>query len=305
MIRQIEPMLAYKPPLGEKGDKLIDDILNDTSGLWVYDEKIDGSRYMGHIGEETTTYTGRRYSTVTGFLAEITGGKLEHINYNIPALKDTITDGEYDSTSAASLTTAPYRMFDVVSYKSKDLFNHPLSDRNPIKEMVYKAIKNEYPKAPITIIPQHPIAGARQAFSDIIAAGGEGLVLKRLDSVYIQGGRSRDAWVKYKVAETFDVVITGYEKSTSDKYGKKGFNTFKHLFAGQYQEDGTFIEVSNIPATGFTDLEHQAFQGKVKTLIGKIAEVGGMGRDKKGIRIRHPRFLRWREDKNHKDCTIE
>ena len=66
MIQQINPMLAYKPPLGEKGQALIDVILDDKTKLWGYDEKKDGSRYLLHGQSPINIFTGRRTSDVTG-----------------------------------------------------------------------------------------------------------------------------------------------------------------------------------------------------------------------------------------------
>ena len=44
--------------------------------------------------------------------------------------------------------------------------------------------------------------------------------------------------------------------------------------------------------------------GELSTLpnIGKVVEVGGMEIDKESGHIRHPRFMKWREDKTKQEC---
>ena len=305
MLRQIEPMLAYKPPLGPKGKELLDSILADVTGTWVCDEKKDGSRYLDHLIKGKSVYTGRHHATDTGRLTEVTGGKLQHIDFDIPKLYGTVLDGEYMGTSAASMIAHEYFVFDIISYKGKDLFEYPLRSRDAYKRKAVREILNEYPLAPISVLPRFEISQGKALFTKLVEKGGEGLVLKNLKSLYIPGSSSRNAWVKYKKRENFDVVITGYVSSTSDKYGPKGFNSFKHLFASQYNDAGELIEVCSIPATGWKDVEHETFRGTVQRLVGLIAEVEGMERASKGVRIREPRFLRWRDDKNQKDCIFD
>ncbi len=306
-VRQIHPQLAYKPPLGGKGPKLIADIIaGNVDGDWVYDEKRDGSRYLDHIMAAECIFTGRRISDVTGMLSEGDIVKMAHLNLIMPSLADSITDGEYMTTSAHSYIQAPYDIFDALKYKGKDLMPLMLRHRNEYKEHIVQEILQLHPNALVSVIPQYPAAGAMAAFQAIVDAGGEGLVLKNLDAPYIPGGKRRNTWVKMKNEETYDVVITDVTASTSDKYGPNGLNTFKHLHGAQYDDSGNLVEVTHIPATGFKDAEHrEIYKNGVRALIGKIAEVEGQCRSSKGVRIRHPRFKKWRLDKNASDCQID
>ncbi len=305
IIRQIKPMAAYKPKDGPYG-KVVQDVLNNTSGQWIFDEKKDGSRYLSHFFKGKTVYTGRAISEVTHAFTQTVGGKLSHINFDIPELYGTIADGEYMGTSAASMKQHYYCIFDVLYYKGESLMDRPLSHRNAYKQRVVDEILTINPEAKVEVLSQYPIELAAEFFERIVKEGGEGLVLKNLDSLYLPGTRSRFAWIKMKKNETFDVIITGYASSDSDKYGPAGLNTFKHLMASQYNNTGELVEVTHIPATSFTDEQHlQIKVAGVQSLIGKIAEVGGMERASKGIKIRHPRFIRWRIDKNREDCKAE
>jgi ATP-dependent DNA ligase len=306
-VRQIHPQLAYKPPLGPKGKQLIADIIaGNIPGEWVYDQKEDGSRYLDHIEQANCIFTGRRISDITGFLSEGDIVKMSHLNLILPSLAKSILDSEYMTTSAHSHVQAPLRVFDALAYKGKDLMNLVLRVRNEYKAQIVQEILALHPNAPISIIPQYPVAGAQAAFDIIVAAGGEGLVLKNLDAIYVPGGKRRNTWVKMKNEESYDVVITDVTASTSDKYGPSGLNTFRHLHGSQYDDSGDLVEVTHIPATGFKDAEHKEFAvSGVSSLIGKIAEVEGQCRSSLGVRIRHPRFKKWRDDKSKDQCRID
>lgn len=57
--------------------------------------------------------------------------------------------------------------------------------------------------------------------------------------------------------------------------------------------------------SGFTEEERDYITRHKEELIGKVIEVKGHERIKKTSRIRHPRFIRFREDKYMDDCTWE
>lgn len=95
-----------------------------------------------------------------------------------------------------------------------------------------------------TIPPSFPGPGA-----DILAAskaqGLEGVIAKRLDSVYYPGKRS-DCWVKVKNMRTQSCVIGGWKPGEGNRSGRIG-----SLLLGVYDDDGALHYAGHV-GTGFS-----------------------------------------------------
>ncbi len=98
-----------------------------------------------------------------------------------------------------------YAIFDIFMYQGQDLRRLPLTERKEILASL------ELPSTSFGVVPY--IAGAGEAlFEQIKTRGMEGIVGKRLDSVYETGRRS-DNWRKVINWTYADVYITGYKKT--------------------------------------------------------------------------------------------
>ncbi|MFE3202406.1 hypothetical protein [Embleya sp. NPDC059237] len=58
-------------------------------------------------------------------------------------------------------------------------------------------------------VPAHVVGHGARAWVAVVAAGGEGLLCKRLDSPYVPGARS-PLWHKTKRLETLEVGVGGW-----------------------------------------------------------------------------------------------
>ena len=203
---------------------------------------------------------------------------------------------------------AEFIAFDVLVWNGEPIHQQPLKERRA----ALQKLANGFRLSPCTT----DSARAREWLDTFEAAGLDGVIAKRLDQPYLPG--SRDAVTKVKPYKTADAVIVGLRwKNKPEKIAT--------LLLGLYRDDGglDYVGSAAVAASkhdqiaervlplideksdrrfsepnrwGTGDLEEQAVTPKL------VAEVRY---DKvQGNRFRHgTRFLRFREDKDPKDCT--
>lgn len=120
------------------------------------------------------------------------------------------------------------------------------------------------------------------AYRAFRAAGFEGAMVKPVNGRYACG-RSTN-WLKMKEAESFDLRVTGFFEGTGKHAGRLGGLICD--FSGRAVRIGT----------GFSDEERKSLWRNPDQAIGRIVEVTAQEKTAAGS-LRHPRFLRWRDDK--------
>lgn len=146
-------------------------------------------------------------------------------------------------------------VFDILYKDGASLIDQPLSKRmDVLKKTIHGddtliATKNHIVKDPKVL---------EVLLEDAISKGLEGLVVKRLDSPYVAGGRNFN-WVKLKrhssgeLHDTIDCVILGYIFGR----GKRAAFGAGALLVGLYEEkNDEFVSVTKI-GTGLSDVEWQ------------------------------------------------
>lgn len=119
-------------------------------------------------------------------------------------------------------------------------------------------------------------------FDRILSVGGEGIVLKRAQSLYAPGKRNADM-LKIKEEITEDLLcIDAYET-----IGEKGFANINLIFKNPEGED-THVRLSK-------DEDILKFHLDKNNFIGKIGEIHAMKRTEYGT-LYQPRFVRIRDD---------
>lgn len=364
------------PPPGARGK--FDPKLYQNPG-WYAEEKLDGDRRIAQFcsGTEATAnvrFTGRRVSDVDGKLVEKTdclphlSGLLPFVVPNTPrqaaplSLIGTVLDGEIvvdkpgarskDVTSIIGSKPAlaiqkqqergwlVYTVFDCLFYKGTDVRDLPLHLRRCYVAKVLAEWENPY----VREVRDSIMSGvpAEQLVTDIWARGGEGIILKDLNSTY----GNEKAWVKVKREFTEDVVIIGYDEPEAEtekvetykdeggvrrkrvlevsesRLAKNGwigairFGQWKPATVEEIQlrtiafGQAEIQVVNGIPhmltycgsCSGMTDEVRKQLSENREANIGRVVEILANEREPDTYKFRHPRFIQFRDDKNAVDC---
>ena len=193
--------------------------------VWSYEAKLDGYRCLVARRSSGVVLWSRRGTIFTDRFAAIA-----RACEKLPA--DTLIDGEVivvDESGKVSFNALPhsrpkghiqYYAFDLLVHRGRNVIRLPLEER---REMLRQALqKVQYPviqSIPFDVSPPELLRAAKEL-------GLEGVVAKRKGSLY-EPGRSRGAWVKYKIHKSQEFVIGGYTAG----------NPFDALIVGCYEAD--------------------------------------------------------------------
>lgn len=261
----------------------------DNASEWALEGKFDGWRTLVALNGDTVgLYGGRNAASYTG--------KVPYIEQALAATlpPGTMLDGELvaPSGTAGGVQTimaakgahkpnafSPHLtlvVFDVVLLNGADVKSLTYTNRRSLLSMI------DWPSHTYL----SPSGECTQANHDrMLDLGLEGSVLKRLSSTYTPGARSHD-WLKMKFVDSEDCEIIGFEQ------GEGAGN--QHQLGAFVVKLPTGIETTiKIPTTK----EVEAVTADRESYRGRIVEVAHNGVMASG-KLRHPRFLRWREDRD-------
>lgn len=155
-----------------------------------------------------------------------------------------------------------------------------------------------------------------------LSLGEEGMVFRTESGLYLPGKRRPNVMFKIKEhIDSIDLVITEIldpEKEYTGKdllnweYFKNGRPVTKAYYYGwknafelsAYDNEGNLIPIGRV-ASGITDAMKKDIAENPQNYLNKVCEIQAMSVDKKEHTLRHPVFVRIREDKNPKDCKIK
>jgi ATP-dependent DNA ligase len=309
---------------------------------WVMEEKIDGHRALLHFGRDLDRayLTSRRISKVTKRFSE-NGLCVPHILEEVARFVEnwrsgyTVIDGEIvveagtvedvQSVMGAKPENAiswqkahmkaTFIAYDILWMNGQDIrgehyYNRTISLKSLLLRDQFEFIRIHESKS--------TYGGVQAFFESVIAAGGEGIVVKDVMAKYGQG-----VW-KLKGVDTFDVVISGFQDGKGkfkELIGAIEFSCFDGddlvkvgkcsgmedgavywAFEGDKGKDsGNYL----IPCREDPGPEGSRswFTHHRDSLIGTVIEVKSSGLTAKG-KLRHPRFLRTRPDKDKTMCPL-
>lgn len=283
---------------------------------WIFEVKWDGYRAVAEIRDrEVSLYSRNRLSFNKKFSPVV--DSLRKIGF------DAVLDGEvvvvddqgrpdfqalqhYQDSASGHLF---YYVFDLLYFQGHDLTSLPLIRR---KELLKKIL----PPSPRIRYSDHVRSEGLLFYTVANGKGLEGIMAKHSQSAY-ESGRRTGQWLKIKTRLTQEGVIAGF---TEPGGGRKYFGA---LVLGA-NEGGALVPIGHV-GSGFTTKELKDIREQLEPLIRKgsplsvepgtnapvtwvkpelVCEVGFTGWTEEGV-MRHPVFLRLREDKDARDVVRE
>jgi DNA ligase D-like protein (predicted ligase) len=292
---------------------LTDERFDDPN--WVFERKLDGVRCLAFKGPgDGVRLLSRNRLSQNGRFPELVAA-LERepaealvVDGEVVAFEGSRTSFSRLARRAREPVSVHLYLFDVLHLDGFDTRRLPLRTR---KALLRRAVDFG---DPLRFTP-HRNRDGRAFYSDACRQGWEGLIAKRADSVYV-GKRSRD-WLKLKCGNEQELVIGGY---TAPRGSREDLGA---LLLG-YFERGRLRYAGKV-GTGFdretlhdlakrlaplrranSPFADEAPPAHATTWVEPrlVAQIGFTEWTRDG-RLRHPRFLGLREDKDASDVVRE
>ncbi len=208
---------------------------------------------------------------------------------------------------AAVETPATFYVFDLLAFEGFDVRPLPLVKRKAI-------LAKLLPRAGALRFSAHFDAKGEALYAQVVQLGLEGIMAKKADSPY-RGGRSAN-WLKIRADRTDDFVVVGYSRPKGSRGG------FGALHLAGY-ENGKLVYAGRA-GSGFTAKQLKEVSGELEESIRPTPPCEGPVPEAKehvwvepklvvevrykewtpdGV-LRQPVFLRFRDDKEPKDCVL-
>ncbi|MGW2089745.1 non-homologous end-joining DNA ligase [Streptomyces sp. NPDC001880] len=229
-----------------------------VEGRWAFEVKQDGQRAMVYLpGDGTTVLQSRSGADISAAYPELAGlgaalGRPAVLDGEIVALDD---EGRSDferlqsrmglasaakAARMAEVVPAHLILFDAVHLDGDSLTGLPYTERRSLLEEL--GLDGKRWSTPAAVV-EH----GEQALEMTRTAGLEGLIAKRLASVYEPGVRSR-SWIKIRHIRTVDVIVGGWVPGRGRLTGLPGALLVGEAHAGRLRYVGSV-------GTGWSDTE--------------------------------------------------
>lgn len=286
----MKPMLA----------KITDNLSILSNEEYIFEPKLDGYRSICIKNSKINFYSRNNHNITADF-------KEFNFSKNILA-KNCILDGEiviYDKKGNPSFSLmqnrkinnlpAVYVVFDILSKDGKDLTSLPLLERKKILSRTIIENKN------LQLI--FYTSDGKKLYKEMLRRGGEGVIAKQKNSQYLSSRTSY--WLKIKFQKTLDCIIIGITKKKRE---------ISSLALGLI-ENNKLIFIGKV-GTGFNERNIKEISSKIKILNSE--KINGITAVKPNLvcevkyfeltnekKLRGAVFLRLREDKFPKECTLD
>ncbi|HVT75584.1 MAG TPA: non-homologous end-joining DNA ligase [Acidimicrobiales bacterium] len=275
---------------------------------WQFERKLDGFRFLAFVKDREAHL--------------LTRNKIRHrfplIEATLVAqgLDDFVVDGEVlwgdrraGAPRASGDEASQYAVFDILRFDGYDVTKLPLYARQHLLATEFGWVE---PLVLVEPLPENGIAAYERACRE----GWEGVMAKRRSSVY-EHKRSKQ-WLKMKCDASQELVVGGFTEPSGHRSG------FGALLVGYYDGDD-FVYAGRI-GTGFSNKLLEDMHAQMQAIeINAPPFTAGSGLPRKDAhwvrpeivveaafmewtsdgKMRHPRFVRRRDDKPPKEVVRE
>ena len=240
----------------------------DPSDLWAFEMKWDGMRAITVFDGEQARLYSRNSRETTGAFPELTAALAEtaaghrfvidgeivapDLPTGIPSFRRLQHRMHIARPPAGLIASIPVQLFvfDVLTVDDTDVTARSYVVRRELLDTLGLA------SSLVRVPPYWTDVAAEQMLDTAAEHGLEGIVSKRLDSVYRPGQRSR-SWIKTPLRRSADVVVAGWIPGSRPRSG-----LFGSLILGAHTPAGEFVYVGNV-GTGFSIPQRRVLQARL------------------------------------------
>ena len=299
-----------KPMLANTTEKSFD------NPEWLFENKYDGYRAVAVINPENVQLFSRNKISFNANFKPI-AEELKKINHAVVLDGEIVVEnskGRSDFQLLQNYITSgigelKYYVFDIMSIDGNDITHLSLLER---KELLRLLLKKE--KLTNILYSRHTVGEGNKLYQATVKNKGEGIMAKKMHSVYAYGQRSSD-WLKIKISQQEEALVIGI---TNPKKSRKYFGA---LLLGQY--DGKDLKYIGKCGTGFKEEALKGLYGTFQpyfTATSPLSAKPSLRDEIQWIKpkyvaqikftewtrdkhLRHPVFLGLRTDKSPKEVT--
>lgn len=256
-------LMKEQPALGELPRGLTPMLATsgEVDGLpeseWAFERKWDGYRLLVEIDAGELRLRSRAGNDVTDRYPQLAVLAQELAEHQAVLDGEIIVRGPDGAVNIALLKANPrqaeFLAFDLLYLDGTSLLRKRYSDRRRVLEALAGT-------SPALRVPPRYRGSGSDALRQSRDEGAEGVVAKRLDSVYLPGTRGH-AWVKYRNWRTQEVLVGGMRRSKA--------RPFASLLVGVPGPDG--LVYTGRVGTGFGDAAMTELAGRLRRLERKTS----------------------------------
>jgi ATP-dependent DNA ligase len=276
MTGYLAPMLAS--PLPGSDDLTREEILAllpayVRSKNWIQEIKFDGHRKTVMVHDHQVSGISRPARGKPGNIWMIP----EHLRVQLATLPDGTYDGEWvldggtssDVVIKLNVKKTKFVIFDVPMLLGHSAIHKPLYERRALlAEMFRRAQYAALTHVSIAVATDVDVERIRTMWKN----GGEGVILKRKDSLYFPGRRTKD-WIKIKNLQSAVMTVVGFLPGKNGPYSRVLL----------HDKDGRKVKVKVK-----TDVALERISKNPNSFIGRLLRIEYNERTKNGYR--HPRW---------------
>ncbi len=300
---------------------LTDDYFSDPG--WIYERKLDGVRVLAFKDGDEVRLLSRNRKAQNGTYPElvealeaqdgrfVVDGEVVAFDGDVTSfsrLQGRMQIKDPEKARETGISVWLY-LFDILHLEGYDTTKLELRDR---KRLLRRALRFEDPLR----WTEHRNEEGEAYLEEACESGWEGLIAKDARSNYVHS-RSTD-WLKFKCVNRQELVIGGFTDPQGERVG------FGALLVGYYEDDG--LQYAGKVGTGYDDRTLEELRSRMDSLERKtppfkdgdeidasgvhwvtpklVGEVGFTEWTPAG-KLRHPRFLGLRHDKDPTDVVRE